>query len=131
MINQKTKPKINTSIWVNEWKNAHRNIKRQCPTIGEAMQSYIDNRLSFYAPATLHFCCYLQHQLDFLSDIYIDEVDSTMLQSLIDLFAPALAAHEIQHIIRFLMASLKYAGIDEDFKLNFPANYRVREIERS
>lgn len=131
MINKKTKPKINTSLWVNEWMNTHRNVKRECPTVGEAMQSYIDNHSNIWCSALLHHSCHLKHQLKFMSNIYIDEVDSTMLQSLINFFAQVLTTHEIHQRINFICMSLEHAGIDEDYKLTFPANYRVRNIERS
>ncbi len=114
------KAKAQAELLAREWQIEHEKTKVLGKTVGEAMQSYIDKRLNILSPSTLRGYRVEQRALQFISHVYIQDVDTELIQSIINDLALTLSPKSIRLRIRFLLASLDFAGIDKKFKIRYP-----------
>ena len=114
------KAKAQAELLAREWQLSHENSKRNGKTVGEAMQSYIDKRINILSPTTLRGYRTDQRALDFLKDTYVQDVDTEMLQSIINDLTPMLSPRSIRSRIRFLLSVLDFVGVDKKFKVTYP-----------
>lgn len=115
------KARNQAELLAREWQISHATMRKNGKTVGEAIQSYIDNRLNILSPTTLRGYRTDQRMLAFLNDIYTQDVDTEMLQSIINEWTPRLSPKTIRSRIKFLLSVLDYVGIDKKFRVKYPA----------
>lgn len=89
-------------------------------TVGTAIEDYIRDREKVLSPASI--ATYLQYvqYFDTIKDIYVQDVDSQMIQRLINDMAIDVSAKTIRSRIGFLLSALYYVGYDRKIKLRYP-----------
>lgn len=114
------KAKQQAELLAREWQISEESKRTSGKTVGEAMQSYIDNRSNLLSDTTLRGYMSDMRALKSLSDIYIQDIDTDTIQAKINEMSPRFSPKTIRLIFGFLKTSLDYAGIDKKFKLCYP-----------
>lgn len=94
-------------------------------SVGKAMELYIEDRSAVLSPSTIADYRRMPKHFGSLVDVVADDVDSKMIQALINEMAmDNLNARTIKNRIFFLISALNYCGIEKKFKLRFPSQIK-------
>lgn len=94
-------------------------------SVGKAMELYIEDRSAVLSPSTIADYKRMPKHFGSLVNVVADDVDSKMIQALINEMAmDNLNARTIKNRIFFLISALNYVGVDKKFKLRFPSQIK-------
>ncbi len=110
------KAKAKAELLAREWQMNHENAKISGKTVGEAMRSYIDKRSNILEDNTYRGYISEMKSLEFIHDVKVKDVDSELIQSIINDLTPRLAPKSIRNKMGFLKLALKFAGNKEAFE---------------
>ncbi len=114
------KAKAQAELLARAWQLEHEATKFSGKTVGEAMNSYISTRSNVLSDTTYIGYMSEMRSLKKMHDVYVQDVDSEMIQSLINELEPKLAPKSIQNRIRFLTLCLRFAGNEKRFNIRLP-----------
>ena len=91
-------------------------------TVKEAIQSYIDDKSKVLSPSTIRGYKLILEAFNSIEDIYISDIDTPLIQRIINEWAIDLKQKTIKNRITLLLSVLDYHGIEKRFKVRYPQN---------
>ena len=89
-------------------------------TVGKAIDNYIKDREAVLSPSSItSYQQYVQY-FEKIKDICIEDLDSGMIQELINDMSVSVGAKTIKSRIGFLFSVLNYAECDKKFRIRYP-----------
>lgn len=89
-------------------------------TVGKAIDSYIKDRESVLSPSSItSYRQYVQY-FEKIKDVCIEDLDSGMIQEIINDMSVSVGAKTIKSRIGFLFSVLNYAECDKKFRIRYP-----------
>lgn len=89
-------------------------------TVGKAIDSYINDRESVLSPSSItSYRQYVQY-FEKIKDVCIEDLDSPMIQGLINEMSETVGTKTIKSRIGFLFSVLNYAECDKKFRIRYP-----------
>ena len=114
------KAKDKAELLAREWRLTHERIERESPLLSDALLKYIDDRSKVLSPVTVKtYADYIQY-FDSIKDMYVSDIDTPIVQRLLNDMAVDVSPKTIKNRISFLLSVLDYAGNDKRFKLRYP-----------
>lgn len=90
------------------------------PLVSDALQRYIDDRSNVLSPVSVKtYLAYIPY-FDSIKDYYVSDIDSQIVQRLINDMTLDVSPKTIRSRIGFLLSALEYAGNDRKFRLRYP-----------
>ena len=114
------KAKAQAELLAREWQIEHEKTKSFGKTVGEAMRSYIDTRSNILEDNTYRGYTSEMNSLEYIHNVLVQDVDSEMIQKIINDLKPKLAPKSVHNRIGFLMTALKFAGNEKRFNITLP-----------
>lgn len=91
-------------------------------TVKTAMEDYIEDRSKVLSPSTITNYKRLIPLFESLWHIYVCDVETSLIQPIINEWSISVKSKTIINRISFLLSALDYAGNDRKFKLRYPQN---------
>lgn len=114
------KAKAQAELLAREWQISNERILRESPILSDALIRYIDDRSKVVSPVTVKtYLAYIRY-FDSIKDMYVSDIDTPVIQRLINDMSVQVAPKTIKSRIGFLLSVLDYAGIDKKFRLRYP-----------
>lgn len=114
------KAKAQAELLAREWQLEHESAECSGKTVGEAMRLYIDTRSNILEDNTYRGYISEMNSLECIQNVLVQDVDSELIQKLINDLKPRLAPKSIRNKIGFLMTALKFAGYEKRLNITFP-----------
>ena len=108
------------------WKDDLEELLYNGPTIGLALENYINDRSRVLSPSTIRGYRQMIPSFDSISGLQVSDLKSPDLQRLINDMAMEVKTKTIKNRIGFLMSALDYAGFDKKLKIRYPQNNSVK-----
>ena len=108
------------------WKDDLEELLYNGPTIGLALENYINDRSRILSPSTIRGYRQMIPSFDSISGLQVSELKSPDLQRLINDMAMEVKTKTIKNRIGFLLSALDYAGFDKKLKIRYPQNNSVK-----
>lgn len=114
------KAKAKAEMLASEWRLSQHKEMVISPILSTAFDNYIEDRSNVLSPVTIKtYLAYIPY-FDSIKDYYVTDVDSQIVQRLINDMAVSVSPKTIKSRIGFLLSVLDYAGNDRRFKLRYP-----------
>lgn len=104
------------------WKDDLENLLYNGPTVGLALENYINDRSRVLSPSTIRGYNKMIPSFDSISGLQVSDLRSSDLQRLINDMAMDVKTKTIKNRIGFLLSALDYAGYDKKIKVRYPQN---------
>lgn len=114
------KAKAKAEMMAREWQIEHETVDVHGFTVEDALRSYIDDRRAVLSPSTIFSYEQMIQYFDSIKDIYVQDVDSPILQRLINDMAVLVGYKTIKNRLGLIISALDYAGCDKKYKLRYP-----------
>lgn len=108
------------------WKEDLEDLLYNGPTVGLALENYINDRSRVLSPSTIRGYKKMIPAFDSISGLQVSDLKSHDLQRLINDMALDVKTKTIKNRIGFLMSALDYAGFDKRLKIRYPQNNSVK-----
>lgn len=119
--------KAKAQAMANEWQSSQHKESVFSPLVSTAFDNYIRDRSNVLSPVSIKtYLAYIPY-FDTIKDYYVADIDSQIVQRLINDMAVYVSAKTIRCRIGFLLSVLDYAGNDRRFKLRYPQQVK-REL---
>ena len=89
-------------------------------TVGKAVEEYIEDREKVLSPSTITSYKQMVQYYEPLKNVLVEDLDSQMIQRLINDMAVLVSTKTIQSRIGLLLSAVEYAGNEKRFKLRYP-----------
>lgn len=116
------KAKNKSELLAREWILSKEESIANGQTVKEAIESYIDDRSRVLSPSTIHGYKKVLGALSSIWDIYISEIETPLIQRLVNEWSISYKSKTIKNRVSLLLAVLDYAGIDKKFRIRYPQN---------
>lgn len=116
------KAKAQAELLAREWQIRKEDERINGFTVKEAIEKYITDKSKVLSPSTIRGYGFVLKALESISDVYITDIDTPMLQRIINDWSLDLTRKTIRNRITLLLSVLDYHGIDKRFKLRYPLN---------
>ena len=114
------KAKALAEMMAREWQLSQEKTFRESAILSDALLKYIDDRSKVVSPVTVKtYMAYIPY-FDSIKDMYVSDIDTPVVQRLINDMAVDVNPKTIKNRIGFLISVLDYAGNDRKFKLRYP-----------
>ena len=114
------KAKDKAELMAREWQLSQQKALRESDILSDALIKYIDDRSKVVSPVTVKtYKAYIRY-FDEIKDMYVSDIDTPIVQRLINDMALDVSPKTIKSRIGFLLSVLDYAGNDRKFKLRYP-----------
>lgn len=114
--------KLQAEFLAREWQLSHDDLISNGLTVHEAIEKYIEDKSKVLSPSTIRGYKLILDAFSSIKDIYISDVDTPMLQRVINDWSYDLKRKTIRNRITLLLSVLDYHGIDRKYKLRYPQN---------
>lgn len=112
--------KAKAELMAREWQISQEKTFRESPILSDALLKYIDDRSQVLSPVTVKtYLAYIPY-FDSIKDMYVSDIDTPVVQRLINDMAILVSPKTIKSRVGFLLSALDYAGNDRKFKLRYP-----------
>ena len=112
--------KAKAEMLAREWQLSQEKSFRESAILSDALQKYIDDRSQVLSPVSVKtYLAYIPY-FDSIKDMYVSDIDTPIVQRLINDMAVQVSAKTIKSRVGFLLSALDYAGNDRKFKLRYP-----------
>lgn len=112
--------KDKAELMAREWQLSQEKTFRESPILSDALLKYIDDRSQVLSPVSIKtYLAYIPY-FDSIKDMYVSDIDTPVVQRLINDMAVSVSPKTIKSRIGFLLSVLDYAGNDRRFKLRYP-----------
>lgn len=121
------KAKAKAELMAREWQISQQRALRESPILSDALLKYIDDRSKIVSPVTVKtYLAYIKY-FDDIKDMYVSDIDTPVVQRLVNDMAMDVSPKTIKSRIGFLISVLDYSGNDRKFKIRYPQSIK-REL---
>ena len=114
------KAKDKAELMAREWQLSQEKTFRESAILSDALLKYIDDRSQVLSPVSVKtYLAYIPY-FDSIKDMYVSDIDTPVVQRLINDMAVQVSPKTIKSRVGFLLSALDYAGNDRKFKLRYP-----------
>ena len=114
------KAKDKAELMARAWQLSQEKTIKESPILSDALLKYIDERSMILSPVSIKtYIAYIPY-FDSIKDMYVSDIDTPVVQRLINDMAVSVSPKTIKSRIGFLLSVLDYAGNDRRFKLRYP-----------
>lgn len=114
--------KEQSELLARQWVLDSKNNKIHGLTIKEAVEGYIKDRNKVLSPSTIRGYRLILDALEPIWNIYTSDIETPVIQSLVNEWSMVLTAKTIRNRIALLLSVLDYNNIDKKFKIRYPQN---------
>ena len=108
------------------WKDDLEDLLYNGPTVGLALENYINDRSRVLSPSTIRGYRKMIPAFDSISGLQVSDLKAPDVQRLINDMSLDVKTKTIKNRIGFLMSALDYAGYDKKLKVRYPQNNSVK-----
>ena len=122
------KAKDKAELLAREWRLSQEKAERESPILSAAITKYIDDRSQVLSPVTVKtYMDYIKY-FDSIKDMYVSDIDTPVVQRLLNDMAVDVSPKTIKNRISFLLSALDYVECDKKFRIRYP-NSPSKEIK--
>lgn len=114
------KAKSQAELLAREWQLEASDASDCELTIEKILKDYILDRSKILSPRTIYDYNRLVPYFDKIKDIYMDDLKTSHIQTLVNEWAVSVTAKTIQNRLSLILSALDYAGCDRKFKIRMP-----------
>ena len=120
--NDSKKAKARSELLAREWVISKEDESINGYTVKQAIDNYIDNKSKVLSPSTILGYKKILGAFDSIWDIYISDIDTPLIQSLVNKWSGSYKTKTIKNRVSFLLAVLDFHEIYKKFKISYPQN---------